>query len=156
MTGVDMDGDILSPLLSAPVWDDTLCFFPICPPVNNAIEPAAMILFCVLEKKLLQDFFFCLSVALAVVVLWRDVHLSESVGQTAQVKAKPEITGCTYCCISICIFMKDEKCKCRCSSSRVLETVWNSNITLNHRMHYNVFHHLFPHFRVYKKRNSVT
>lgn len=78
--------------------------------MNNAIEPAAMILFYVLEKKLLQEFF--LSVPLAVVVPSRDVHLSESVGQTAQVKAKPEITGCTYCCISICIFMKDEKCKC--------------------------------------------
>lgn len=57
MTGVDMDGDILSPLLSAPVWDDTLCVFSICPPVNNAVEPAAMILFYVLENKLLKEFF---------------------------------------------------------------------------------------------------
>lgn len=97
MTGVDMDGDILSPLLSAPVWDDTLCFFfiSICPQVNNAIEPAAMIPFYVLEKKLLQEF-FCWSVPLAVVGPLRDVHLLESVRQTAQVKAKPEITGCTF------------------------------------------------------------
>lgn len=84
-----------------------------------------------------------LRVALAVVVPSRAVHLIQRVQQTVQVKEKPEITGCSYSYISICIFMKDEKCKCRCSSSRVLQTVQNSNITLSLRIHYNVFHHLF-------------
>lgn len=43
MTGVDMHGDILSPLLSAPVWNDTLCFFfvSICPQERTATEPSA-------------------------------------------------------------------------------------------------------------------
>lgn len=82
-----------------------------------------------------------LRVALAVVVPLRAVHLIQRVWQTAQVKEKPELTGCTYCYSSICIFMKDEKYKWRCSSSRALQTLWNLNVTL--RMHYNVFHHLF-------------
>lgn len=85
----------------------------------------------------------------------RAVHLRQRIQQTARVKEIPEITGCTHCYISICIFMKDEKCKCLCSSSKVLQTARNSNITLRLRMHYNVFHHLFHTLEFTKKRNSV-
>lgn len=82
----------------------------ICPQVNTATEPAGTLPFLGKKKKNYYKNSY-LRIALAVVPS-RAVHLIQRVWQTAQVKEKPGITGCTYCCILICIFMKDEKCKC--------------------------------------------
>lgn len=150
MTGVDMHGDILSSLLSA------LCemtrfafsfflflffFFSIHLSTSEHCNRESCHTSAFGRKNYYKNSY--LRVGLAVVVPSRAVHLIQRIRQTAQVKEKPEITGCTHCYISICIFMKDEKCKCLCSSNKVLQTVRNSNITLRLRMHYNVFHHLF-------------